>query len=72
MAELKRTADGWVLDLTDTSEAARVRELFGTAVLPLPLTSAIPFRDALAFARQTPMGQRHGVAIGSALIGEAL
>lgn len=37
--------DGWALDLSATGSAEEVRSLFGTATLPLPLTSRVKRLD---------------------------
>ena len=60
MIKLLRTRDGWALDGADTPEAEKLRELFKTTVIPLPLTPTVSRADALAFARRTPAGQDWG------------
>ena len=51
------------IDNAKTPEATRILDLFGTTVLPLPLTNAVSQKDALAFARQTEAGREYGVSL---------
>lgn len=53
--------DGWGLDLGSTSDSEHVRGLFGTAVLPLPLTPRVSREEAVRFAEGTEYGRKHGV-----------
>lgn len=56
-----KTNDGWAMNLGFTPEANRIKNLFGTIVLPLPLTSACSREDALSFAATTDFGKLYGV-----------
>lgn len=63
MLKLIQTPTGWALDHKGTTEEATVLALFGTTILPLPLTAAVEQKDALKFARTTEAGAELGVSL---------
>jgi hypothetical protein len=58
---LVKTRDGWGLSLAATPEADSIQSLFGTMILPLPLTLDCPPDRALNFALNTDFGRQYGV-----------
>lgn len=63
MLKLVQTQDGWAIDHEHTTERDTILDLFGTTILPLPLTRRASREDALAFARNTDAGREHGVTL---------
>ena len=52
---LKKGPDAWYVDFAETEQAARIRDLFGTTVIPTPFTaSADAARVISAVAKLNP------------------
>ena len=60
---LVKTAQGWALDQRNTREASELQELFGSTIIPLPLTSTCSREYAWHFALGTEVGKQYTIEI---------
>lgn len=58
---VKTQAGAWAVDWRETPEAERIRELFGTTVLELPVGTWTPRDAAMDVALGSPAGRQYGV-----------